>query len=263
MGKTKTAVLSGANETKLSGKEKYEKKQEKKANAHEEQMVKGVDGKTLVGADSAVSESKAGLSPKAKRGIRIRGKKHSVAKAKINKSKLYDTSEAITLVKSTSYSSFDGTVEFHATIKKDGFSAQVTLPHSAGREMKIEVADAKTVEKLKKGVVDYDILLATAEMMPKLVVFAKILGPKGLMPNPKKGTLIKDAKDAKKFSGNSITLSTERKAPLVHVALGKVSQKDSEIKANLEAVLKALGPKQVVKAYMTSTMGPSVKLAVN
>ncbi len=106
-------------------------------------------------------------------------------------------------------------------------------------------------------------LLATADMMPKLVPFAKVLGPKGLMPNPKNGTLVKSAKDAEKFGGNSISLKTEREAPLMHTSFGKVSQKDSELKENLEAILKALGgSKQIIKGYIKSTMSPAVKISV-
>lgn len=254
MGKTKTAVLTGVSEDKLSGEEKYKKKQLEKSQSDDRESK--IDEATPV-----VEESKAGLSPKSRRGTRVRGKNHKNAVAKVDKNKLYEVKDAVALVKETSYSSFDGTVEFHATVKKESLSVNVTLPHSTGKTKKVEVADEKTLANLKNGVVDFDVLLATADMMPKLVQFAKLLGPRGLMPNPKTGTLLKDIKDAKKFSADALTIKTERKAPIIHVVIGKVSQKESELVENLEAVIKALGPKQVVKGYLTSTMGPSVKVS--
>lgn len=119
----------------------------------------------------------------------------------------------------------------------------------------------KTIEKLKEGKIDFDVLVATADMMPKLVPFARLLGPKGLMPNPKNGTLVNDLKKAKSFSTATITLKTEREAPLIHTVVGKVSQKDEEIVGNIETVLKALGKnKQIVRAFLKSTMSPSAKI---
>lgn len=205
---------------------------------------------------SAVERKKKEVAAK------VRGKKYLEAKAKISREKLYSIPEAIKLVKETSYSSFGGTMEVHIVTKKDGISANVTLPFSTGKQKKIEVASETTVNKLKAGKVDFDVLLATAEMMPKLVPFAKILGPRGLMPNPKAGTLIKSAKDAEKFSGNTLTIKTEKAAPLIHTIFGKVSQADQELVENLEAILKAVGKTQIVKAYIKSTMSPSVKITL-
>ncbi len=192
-----------------------------------------------------------------------RSKKYQEAKSKIDRLKTYSPSDAINLVKNASYSSFDGTVELHLAVKKTGLSAQVTLPFSGGKAKKVEVADDETVKKLQAGKVDFDVLLATADQMPKLVPFARILGPKGLMPNPKNGTLIKSKEDAKKFSGNTITLKTEKTAPLIHTAFGKASQKESELESNLEAIINAIGKKQITKAYIKATMSPSVRIAIS
>jgi large subunit ribosomal protein L1 len=195
---------------------------------------------------------------------RVRGKKYLEAKAKFDREKPYKVEEAIKLVKSTSYSKFDGTMELHLVVKKTGTSAQVTLPFQAGRQKKVEIADEETVNKLKEGKIDFDILVATMDMMPKLVPFARLLGPKGLMPNPKNGTLVADIKKAKTFSSGAVTLKTEKEAPLIHTVIGKNSQKDEEITQNAEAVLKALGgSKQIVRAFVKSTMSPSVKLQLS
>ncbi|MDP1710273.1 MAG: hypothetical protein Q8L28_01530, partial [bacterium] len=168
------------------------------------------------------------------------------------------------LVKNASYSKFDGTMELHMIVKKVGMSVQVSLPHQGGREKRVEIATEKTIEELKTGKINFDILIATPDMMPKLVPFAKILGPRGMMPNPKNGTLVPDAKKAKDFSASSVTLKTEKEAPLIHTIVGKVSQKDSELKENIQAIFKALGGNdQILKVYLKSTMSPSVKVAIS
>jgi large subunit ribosomal protein L1 len=194
---------------------------------------------------------------------KIRGKKYVESKKKFDNVKVYSATEAIKLVKETSYSKFDGTMELHMIVKKAGISAQVALPHQAGKTKKIEIASDATIEKLKNGKIDFDILVATTEMMPKLVPFARLLGPKGLMPNPKNGTLVPDAKKAQGFSTGTVSLKTEKEAPLVHTVIGKVSQDSKELSENLEAVFKAFGGgKQIDKAYIKATMGPSVKVKV-
>jgi len=194
---------------------------------------------------------------------KVRGKRYVEAKAKFDREKSYKIIEAVKLIKNASYSKFDGTMELHIVVKKAGVQAQVVLPFQAGRQKKVEIADEDTIKKLKEGRVDFDILVSTADMMPKLVPFARLLGPKGLMPNPKNGTLVADIKKAKSFSTGAVTLKTEKEAPLIHTVIGKNSQKDEEIAENAEAVLKALGGgKQIVRAFIKSTMSPSVKVQV-
>lgn len=193
---------------------------------------------------------------------RVRGKGYVAANAMVDKNKLYNLDDAIELVKKTSYSKFDGTVELHMVVKKQGLSTQVTLPFAAGKTKKIEIASEDTLAKLKAGKVDFDVLLSTPEMMPKLVAFARILGPRGMMPNPKNGTLIKTVEAAKKYSSNSMTIKTEKDFPLIHTVAGKVSQPVEEIKQNTEAILAAVNKRVIIKAFMKATMGPSVKLAL-
>lgn len=283
MGKTKTAVITGMPDEKLTGKAAYEAKRQKKEVAKKklesEKKKKQITKVGLKGGERIKTVEAGPIVEEAKKEEEIkkvtlkpktRGKKYKAAKAKIDKTKFYKLANAIKLIKETSYSSFNGTVELHLTVKKEGLSVNVELPHTFGKTKKIEIANNKTIEKLKKasgpkgsgpaGKVDFDVLLATAEMMPKLVPFAKILGPKGLMPNPKNGTLIKDKADAKKFSANTLNIKTERKVPLIHTAVGKVNQKDNELEENAESIIAAVGTRQIVKAYLTSTMSPSVKL---
>ena len=99
--------------------------------------------------------------------------------------------------------------------------------------------------------------------MPKLVPFARILGPKGLMPNPKNGTISEKPEEAaKKFGGNSLSVKSEQKAPLVHTVIGKVNQPEKELLENLGVIVSAIGPKNIERAYLAPAMGPSVKLLI-
>ena len=188
--------------------------------------------------------------------------KYKEAKAKISREKLYKLDEAIKLVKDSSFSKFDGTMEMHLVVKRGNVNENVTLPYSAGKTKRVEVASEKTIEKLKGGKIDFDVLLALPDMMPELVPFAKLLGPRGLMPNPKNGTLIKSEKETSKFSGNSLSVRTEKSQPVIHTIFGKVSQADRELAENATVILDAIGTKSILKAYIKSTMSPSVKLSL-
>ena len=257
--------------TKFVGEDenKKEKKQEKLHLAG----LKGGEKVNIVEASPTeeapiFEEGKEGVEAtrtpeKAKRVERVRGKKYIEVKGKVDHEKFYKASDAVSIAKETSYSKFEGTLELHLIVKKVGTSVSVTLPHQAGKEKKVEIANDETITKLKEGKIDFDILVATPDMMPKLVSFARLLGPKGLMPNPKNGTLINDPKKVKSFSAATVTLKTEREAPLVHTVIGKAGQKDSELVENLEAIFKAFGgAKQIEKAFIKATMGPSVKVKV-
>jgi large subunit ribosomal protein L1 len=283
MGKTKTAFVQDTTEdqNKQSSLDELKAKRErqealrqsaqgKKEKVEKEekvhvtglkggQRIKVVEAEPLPEDISAPSETET-KEKKAKRAPRVRGKKYQEARAKVDRNKTYSVKNAIDLVKATSFSAFDGSVELHLVVKKTGLSANVSLPHAAGREKKIEIADESTIKKLQEGKVDFDVLIATTEMMPKLVPFARILGPKGLMPNPKNGTLVPDLKKAKAFSGNSVTIKTEKDAPLIHTVVGKVSQSEKELEENLQVIVKGVSDKQIVKAYLKATMGPAIKI---
>lgn len=263
MGKTKTAVLSGVTEVKKTSAEEYAEKKAKKAAMMAKNNPKSEE---KIEESPVVNEVKEVEAPKKVNkilSVSSRGKKYLESKSKVSKATLYKLEDAIKAVKESSYSKFDGTMELHLNVKKTGVNVQVTLPFSTGKQKRIEIADEKTLAKLKEGKVDFDLLLATAEMMPKLAMFARLLGPKGLMPNPKNGTVIKSEKDAEKFKGNLITLKTEREAAIVHTSFGKVSQKNEELVKNAESILTALGgSKTVIRAFMKSTMSPSVKIQI-
>jgi large subunit ribosomal protein L1 len=261
MGKMKTTEV-GENKNK----EKSEKAHKAEAEKVHLSGLKGGQRVKMVEEEPSQAEVKTEETKKSggrKIVEKVRGKKYVEAKKKFDNTKTYSASEAIKFVKETSYSKFDGTVELHMIVKKAGVSAQVALPHQAGKTKKVEIATDETIEKLKSGKIDFDVLVATAAMMPKIVPFARLLGPKGLMPNPKNGTLVPDDKKAKSFSTGTVALRTEKEAPLVHTVIGKVSQDGKELAENLEAIFKAFGgTKQIDKAYIKATMGPSVKVSV-
>lgn len=276
MGKTKTAFVSGMTEEPSSAKAtegRTEKPEKTKGPAKEKpekvhiaglkggQRIKTIDVGPIVA--EVTEEAAQGAEKKKEKKLKIRGKKYQQMKAKVDSTKLYPLAEAVALVKATSYSKFDGAVELHVNVKKEGLAVKVTLPHAGGKEKKVEVATDATIEKLKEGKIDFDVLLSTAEMMPKLVPFAKILGPRGLMPNPKNETLIKDSKEAKKFSTDAVTLKAQKDFPVIHTVVGKTSQDDKELIQNTQTIIDALGVKLIDKAYLKATMGPSVKLAIS
>ncbi|BCX15029.1 MAG: hypothetical protein KatS3mg088_712 [Patescibacteria group bacterium] len=270
MGKTKTAFVTGTLEENLSGEEKYKLRLKKKAEQEAKQKakiegvgLKGGERIKVVGGEIPQEEPKEEkIVEKKVQRKRSRGKKYLASKQKIDKNKEYEVKEAIKLVKEVSYSSFDGTMEAHLTVKKQGLNVSISLPHSTGKTKKIEIADEKTIEKLQKGIIDFDILLATPDMMKNLLPFARLLGPKGLLPNPKNGTLIKTKEDAKKFSADKMQLKTEKDFPLIHTIFGKVSMDDKKLAENLEAIIDAIGRKQIVKLFIKSTMSPSVKVKI-
>lgn len=275
MGKTKTAFVGGTDDQPAKkGYDKDAKEAKRKVREAQEhggkvhipglkggERIKTVEGESIPSEPSTTSDSSSPI-PKEPKLLKIRSKKYKESISKVDNNRLYNLPEAISLVKETSYSSFDGTMELHMTIKKEGFSTNVTLPHTFGKQKRIAVADETVVEQLKAGKIEFDVLLATADMMPKLVAFARLLGPRGMMPNPKNGTLIKSAKDASNFSSSATTLKTEKKAPVIHTIVGKVSQSNEDLTANIETVFNAIGPKQILRVFLKSSMSPSVRVNV-
>jgi len=216
-------------------------------------------------------------------------------KTKVNKEQVYSLEEAIALVKETSTVKFDATVELHVRLGIDPKKSDqqiretVVLPHGTGKTKKIaafvsenDEADAKTagadfilgeadIKQIQQtGKISFDIAVATPEMMPKLAPAARVLGPKGIMPNPKTGTVDKNVKKMiEDLKGGKISFKNDETANM-HQAVGKVSFDSTKLAENITTFIDALkkakpnGAKgtYIKQLYLTSSMGPSVKFTV-
>ena len=225
-----------------------------------------------------------------------KSKRYTANLEKIEKNKLYTAEEAIKLVKETSNLKFDATIEVAMNLNLDVKKADqqlrgaVVLPAGTGKTKKILVLakgdQAKAAEAAKADYVgdmdmitkiekenwfDFDVIIATPEMMPMLGKIGKLLGPKGLMPNPKTGTVTTDvAKAIEETKKGKVNYRTDSFGN-VHGIIGKASFKEEDLMANLETfveTIKKAKPQAVKGIYIknisiTSTMGPGIKVTVN
>ena len=211
------------------------------------------------GAEVVVPQEEVAVVRVAKK----RSKKYNTAKAKIDVLKSYPLTEAIELVKKTSLSKFDGKIEAHVSVYDIGTVGEIAFPHLETSSKKIVILNDAILAEIKEGKLDFDILVATPVTMPRLLPFAKVLGPKGLMPNPKTGTLTDKPEEAvKKLSVAKQIIKTEKKAPVVHVVVGKVSQSVEELEANIKELIKTVKANKIKKLSICATMSPSVKVTI-
>ncbi len=194
---------------------------------------------------------------------RKRSANYAAKVMEIDKKKTYSLQEAIELLRKVKMAKFDETVELHINTTESGISGLVKLPHGTGKEIKVAVADDEVIAQVEKGKINFDVLIADPSMMPKLAKVAKFLGPRGLMPNPKNGTISEDPQEAmKKFQGGQISFKTEAKNPLLHVSVGKTSFKDEQLSQNIQTLIAAVKKDRIAKVILKSTMSPGIKLAV-
>lgn len=215
-------------------------------------------------------------------------------KSKVDANKVYALTEALELVKATSAVKFDASVELHVRLGIDvgksdqQIRATVALPHGTGKTKSVAAFVGPNDEKAAKDAganfiygeneikgiqtgtvkIAFDIAVATPEMMPKLAIAAKVLGPKGLMPNPKTGTVDKDvAKMVTDLKKGKVAFKNDDTGN-IHASIGKVSFDATKLKENYESFMDALRKVKpnsskgtFIKAvYLTSSMGPSVKV---
>jgi large subunit ribosomal protein L1 len=191
---------------------------------------------------------------------RVRSKKYLNLKKQVDKQKKYSIDEAIKLSLSLSKEKFDASIELNLESRKNKLSGQYELPHGTGKDKKIAVVTDEVLGQIKQNKIDFDMLIAKPEDMPKLAKYAKFLGPRGLMPNPKNGTISADPEKQIKALSGKTRYKTEKKAPLIHLLIGKRSFGDKKLKANLLAIFKEINPKTLVSASLSSAMGPGIKL---
>ena len=223
------------------------------------------------------------------------GKKYLAAKAKIDENQSYSPRQAVTLVKETAFTSFDSTVEMHFRLGVDPRHADqqvrdvVVLPHGLGKSVRVlvfaqgegaslareagadHVADSdEMIARIQGGWTDFDVAVATPDMMGKVGRLGRVLGPRGLMPNPKAGTVV-PAEDLPRVINESKAGRVEfrvDKTSNLHVPIGKISFDEKRLYENMAALMEAVKKARpaaskgtfIKRLTVTSTMGPGIKV---
>ena len=221
-----------------------------------------------------------------------KGKKYQEAASKVDRTQYYSVEEAIKLAKETSVANFDASVEVAFrlgidTRKNDQqIRGAVVLPHGTGKSQRVlvfakgdkiteaeeagadYVGEADYVQKIQQGWFDFDVVVATPDMMGEVGKLGRVLGPKGLMPNPKAGTVTMDVTSAiKEIKAGKVEYRTD-KSNIIHVPVGKVSFGEEKIAENINALMQAIlkakpassKGKYIRSLTIASTMGPGIKV---
>lgn len=261
------------------------------AEAKAEKEARKAAGDTTPQGDTEAAIKK-GPAPKVRPLIERRGKAYRQAAGKVEKNKTYSLADAVKLATETNPSKFDASVEIHIRLGVDPRQADqnirstVVLPHGTGKAVRVAVlaADADAdkakeagadiageeavVKLLDKGTLNFDVLIASPQFMPKLGKYARLLGPKGLMPNPKSGTVSTDvAKAVAEAKAGKVEYRVDKQAA-VHLSVGKVSFGADKLLENANAFFASLQsqkPASIKGVYVKSvaiatTMGPGIKV---
>jgi large subunit ribosomal protein L1 len=272
MGKIRTRVL-GLEEVEKKQKEEQKKRTEAKKKVKAPGLKGGeqkVTGKVKEEELTKLEKGKKNIEEKPEKEKKTetvtkktRGKKYQELKKMVDKNKTYSIKDAITLLKKMNQFGFDQTVELHLNVDKTGLKGEVELPYSTGKTVRVAIVDDKVLAQIEKGEINFDVLITHPSYMPKLARFARVLGPKGLMPNPKSGTISdKPEEVAKKFEKGLLRWKTEPKFPLIHQAVGKLSLDEEKLVANALTFLKSVGRANIGNAFIKATMTPSIKLSL-
>ncbi len=255
---------------KALGDEKAEKKQQLEARQRAE--AKRAEKKAEKTEDTSVVEEvktikqeeqpvKAAKKSVKKAHTKIHSSGYQKTAELVDKKKVYTFDEALTLLKQLQRAKFDESVELHVNTQSQGVTVNTVLPHGTGKKIRVAIADEAIIAKIEKGQIDFDVLVAQPQMMPKLAKVARILGPKGLMPNPKNGTVTPNPEEvAKKFENGQVQFKTEAKFPILHMTLGKISFGEDKLVDNAKAIAAALPATQVKDATLKLTMSPAIKV---
>lgn len=220
------------------------------------------------------------------------GKKHRAAAQKIDKNKVYSLEEAVKLMKENKIAKFDESVEVHIKTNVDPKKGEqqvrgtVALPHGTGKTKRVAVITSTSADEAKKAgadivggeeliekfakKIDFDVLVATPEMMPKLAKVAKILGPKGLMPNPKTETVTTKIKEAVEALKKGRAAFKNDDSANIHQAVGKVSFEDAKLIENIKTFIEAIEKAKpaafkgrlITNITVCSTMGNGIKISL-
>jgi large subunit ribosomal protein L1 len=284
---TEEAPVEAAAETeeKFAKAGKKSKKHVEEVRAEEERQARKAE-------KAAEPEKKVGPKPVTRSRLERRGKNYRKANEKIEKGKAYSLEEAVKLAVETSPVKFDATLEMHFRLGVDPRQADqnirttLVLPNGNGKTVRVAVfapldvckaakaagadvaEDEDFLKQLDKGEINFDILISTPQYMPKLGKYARLLGPKGLMPNPKAGTVTMDVEKAVKESKAGKVEYRVDKQSIVHIGLGKVSFGEAKLLENANAFFDSLKSQKpaslkgtyVKSVFVTTTMGPSISV---
>ncbi len=285
-----TEVVAEVKEPETFAKSgKKSKKHIEEVKAEEERLERAAERKA---ADAEAAEKPKGEKPVTRPRIERRGKKYQEAFKAIEKDKVYSLNEALELAIKTSPVKFDATVEAHVRLGVDPRQADqnirttIVLPNGNGKTVRVAVfapidickaakeagadiaEDEEFLKQLEKGVINFDVLISTPAYMPKLGKFARLLGPKGLMPNPKAGTVTQDvAKAVKESKAGKVEYRVDKQS-IVHIGLGKVSFGAEKLLENANTFFDSLKSQKpnslkgtyVKSVFVTTTMGPSIEV---
>ena len=261
MGKVKPRLL---------GNEEMEEKQKKeqKAKSMEKKMLKKKSTTTEAVMEKEVKIEEPKKNPKLKKSqktptVNLHGKNYQEARKMIDRNKYYSLKEAVILLKKLKLAKFDQSVELHFVVDETGLKGEIELPFATGKIVRVKIVDNSVIADLEQGKIEFDVLVTHPSFMPKLAKFAKVLGPKGLMPNPKAGTVsLKPEEVIKKFEKGMLRWKTEAKFPLIHQMIGKVSFEEKNLLANAEKFIEAVGKNHIKNAFIKTTMSPSIKIDI-
>lgn len=282
---TTTEVAETASEEQFAKSGKKSKKHLEEVKAEEERQARKAETKALEEA----GEKPRGAAPVTRPKIERRGKKYQAA-AKLVEDKLYNLKDALELAVKTNPTKFDATVEAHVRLGVDprqadqNIRATVVLPNGNGKTVRVAVfapldeakkaaaagadiaEDEEFLKRLEKGNIDFDVLISTPAYMPKLGKFARLLGPKGLMPNPKAGTVTTDIEKAvKEAKAGKVEYRVDKQA-IIHLGLGKTNFDQAKLLENAEVFFESLKSHRpasikgtyIKSIYITTTMGPAI-----
>jgi large subunit ribosomal protein L1 len=281
MGKIRTRIIGDESVEKKQKEEQKRKSTEKKQHKIRAQGLKGGErmkqievsddsvakmdkAKKLIESKPSFSKASEGKEKAKKLKKKVRGQNYKKSQKLVDSKKTYTLDEAVKLLKKMKSSKFDESVELHLNVDSTGLKGEVALPHSTGKTTRIKIVDDKVLEDIGKGKLEFDILITHPQYMPKLARFAKLLGPKGLMPNPKAGTISpKPEEVAKKFQKGTLRWKTEPKFPLIHQMIGKISLEEKALMDNVVSFLSSVGKSHIQAVFIKTTMSPSVKININ
>lgn len=265
MGKIRVKTIGDEEAEKQQAEESKKRSEAKRA---EKVEAKSEETSVAVATDAPVKKEKKEKFQKSSK--QARSKSYQSKADLVDTNKKYTLKEAVGVLPQLKRAKFDETVELHVTFTEGSASGSVVLPHGTGKKTRVTVANGADtaavddlVKKIEGGTIDFDVLIATPDAMSKLAKVARVLGPRGLMPNPKNGTVTpKPDEAAAKFAGGQINFKTESKFPLLHVAVGKVSFTEQQITENVKTLIGSLDKKKIKNAAIKSTMSPALRLDI-